>query len=140
MTAAASVAPTTPRGLHISLWVVQVLLALAFGSAGLMKLSLPIVDLAAKMVWPGAMPALLVRFIGLSEFLGGVGLILPSLTRIQPKLTPLAASGLVTVMVLAGAFHLSRGEFQLVPINLVLGALAAFIAWGRFKKAPIAPR
>ena len=128
------------KALHISLWVVQVLLALNFGFAGLMKSTQPIAVLAEKMVWPGVLPEALVRFIGVSELLGALGLILPAATRIKPALTPLAAAGLVTIMVLAMGFHLSRGEVGALPINLVLGALAAFIAWGRWKKAPIQPR
>jgi putative oxidoreductase len=80
----------------------------------------------------------MVRFIGACELAGAVGLILPAATRIRPMLTPLAASGLVVVMLLAMAFHISRGEAaQALPINLTLGALAAFVAWGRFRKAPI---
>jgi len=71
---------------------------------------------------------------------GALGLILPAVTRIRPKLTAAAGLGLVTVMVLAAAFHLSRGEAQVLPLNLTLGALAAFVAWGRSRKAPILPR
>jgi len=67
-------------------------------------------------------------------------MLVPALTRIRPKLTPIAAVGLVTVQVLAMAFHTSRGEFKALPFNLTLAAMAAFVAWGRFKKAPIAPR
>jgi uncharacterized membrane protein YphA (DoxX/SURF4 family) len=128
------------KGLNIGLWIVQVLLAVAFGMAGLMKSTAPIEELAKQMVWPGTMPAAMVRFIGVSELLGGLGLLLPSLTRIQPKLTALAAAGLVVVMVLAAGFHVTRSEFGALPVNFVLGGLAAFVAWGRFKKAPIAPR
>jgi len=128
------------KALHISLWIAQILLAAAFLMSGLMKLSQPIEALAAQMQWPGQVPAGLVRFIGLAEVLGALGLILPAATRIKPGLTPLAAMGLIVVMVLASAFHLSRGEGQMVPANLVLAALAAFVAWGRTKKAPIAPR
>ena len=68
---------------------------------------------------------------------GAIGLILPAATKIKPTLTPLAALGLLTIMILAMAFHLSRGEAQALPINMVLGGLAAFVAWGRTKKAPI---
>ena len=80
------------------------------------------------------------RFIGAAELAGALGLLLPSLTRIQPRLTVLAALGLIVVMVLASAFHLSRGEGAMLPMNLALAAVAAFIAWGRSKAAPIAPR
>ena len=141
MTPATPATASTPsRGLHIALWVVQVLLFLPFGFGGFYKLTGPMPELIAQMTWPGAMPEALVRFIGLSELLGWLGLILPSATRVMPKLTPLAAAGLVLIMLLAAAFHLSRGEFSFVPVNIVIGALAAFVAWGRFKKAPIAPR
>jgi len=128
------------RTLHISLWIVQVLLALAFGMAGVMKTTKPIAELAAAMGWPGVLPPALVRFIGASELTGAIGLVLPSVTRIKPQLTALAGAGLVTIMLLAMAFHISRGELKLLPINLTLGGLAAFVAWGRFRKAPIAPR
>jgi putative oxidoreductase len=58
----------------------------------------------------------------------------------KPRLTPLAAAGLVLVMLLASAFHLSRGEVGALPVNLVLGGIAAFVAWGRSRKAPIRAR
>ena len=133
-------APQSRRGLSIALWVAQILLAVAFGMAGLMKLSTPIADLAAQMAWVGSVPPTLVRFIGAAELAGAIGLILPALTRIQPRLTALAAVGLIVVMVLASVVHAARGEFGMLPVNVVLGALAAFVAWGRGKAAPIAPR
>lgn len=135
--------PTTPepsKALHISLWVVQVLLAVAFGMAGLMKITTPIAELTAQMGWPGTMPEAMVRFIGVSEVAAAVGLVLPAATRIKPILTPLAAAGLVVIMVLALGVHGMRGEFAAFPINLGLGAFAAFVAWGRFKEAPIRAR
>lgn len=137
--------PTPPaaapaKALVVTLWVVQVLLAVAFGMAGVMKSTMPIADLAQNMGWPGVVPAALVRLIGVAELSGALGMILPAATRIRPALTPIAGLGLVLVMLLAAAFHLSRGEAQLVPINVVLGSLAAFVAWGRLRKAPIAAR
>ena len=128
------------KALNIGLWVAQVLLALAFGLGGFLKLTAPIDELTQKMVWPGAVPPGLVRFIGGSELLGAIGLILPAATRIRPGLTPLAASGLGVVMILAAIFHISRGEMGALPTNIFLGGLAAFVAWGRFRKAPISPR
>jgi hypothetical protein len=138
---AISTSTTKPsKGLHIGLWVAQGLLAAAFLMTGGMKVSAPIEQLAAQMPWvTGAMGGA-VRFIGVVELLGALGLILPAATRIMPKLTPLAASGLLTVMALASMTHISRGEYPMIVANLVLGGLAAFIAWGRFKKAPIAAR
>lgn len=139
-----AIAPTATarpsRTLHIALWVAQVLLAAMFLMSGGMKLSQPISALGAQMPWVTSVPAALVRFIGAAEIAGALGLLLPSLTRIQPRLTAVAALGLVAVMLLASAFHLSRGEGAMVPMNLVLAALAAFVAWGRGKAAPIAPR
>ena len=139
-TAAYAPAARPRRALHIGLWVVQVLLAGMFLMTGTMKLSQPISALGAQMAWVTAVPPALVRFIGAAELAGALGLILPSLTRIRPRLTVLAALGLVVVMVLASGTHLSRGEGGMVPMNLVLAALAAFVAWGRSKAAPIAPR
>jgi len=122
--------------LHISLWVVQVLLALAFGMAGFMKLSMPISELAAKgMGFVNHMSEGLVRIIGISEMLGALGLILPSVLRIKPTLTSLAAVGIVIIMSLSIKEHLSQNEP--VIANIVLLLLAGFVAWGRFKIAPI---
>ncbi|MEW5739691.1 MAG: DoxX family protein [Myxococcota bacterium] len=138
MTTTTAETPAPGKALHIGLWVAQVLLALAFGAAGAMKAFTPAAELATKMAWVNHVPAGLIPFIGLSEVAGALGLILPALTRIKPVLTPVAAALLVVVMVLAGALHVSIGE---PPIpNVILGALAGFVAWGRFKRAPIAPR
>jgi uncharacterized membrane protein YphA (DoxX/SURF4 family) len=124
--------------MHFLLWIVQILLACAFGMAGVMKSTQPVEALVqGGMAWAGQMPLAIVRFIGVSELLGAIGLILPAATKIKPVLTPLAALGLLTIMILAMAFHLSRGEVQATPINIVLGGLAAFVAWGRTKKVPI---
>src|SRR3954465_13239120 len=92
-------------GLHIALWVVQGLLALAFIAAGVLKSTTPLDQLALKMPWVSAVPGWLVRFIGISELAGGLGLVLPSVTRIKPALTALAATGLVAIMVLAAGTH-----------------------------------
>jgi len=139
-TVSAAAPSQSSKVLPIALWIAQLLLAVMFGMAGLMKLTSPIAVLAQNMAWVGSVPAALVRFIGLAESSAALGLLLPSLTRIKPSLTPLAAAGLVLIMVLASLFHLSRGEAQMVPINLLLGAIAAFVAWGRFTRAPIEPR
>ncbi len=124
--------------MNLILWLVQVLLAAAFGMAGFMKSTQPVDVLVQNGVqWASQVPIAMVRFIGISELLGAIGLILPAATRIKPSLTPLAALGLLTIMILAMAFHLSRSEVQATPVNIVLGGLAAFVAWGRTKKAPI---
>lgn len=137
-TAASLEAKAPSKGWHIGLWVAQVLLAVGFGMAGFMKLATPYADLAQKMVWAQHTPEALVKFIGVVELAGALGLILPAATRIKPFLTPLAASGLVVIMVLAIGLHVSIGE---VPApNFVLGGIAALVAWGRWRKAPISPR
>jgi hypothetical protein len=128
------------RALRATLWTLQGLLALAFGFAGSLKALAPLAEAAKSIPWIPDVPAALVRFIGTAELLAAVGLVLPALTRIRPKLTPLAASGLVLVMTLASIFHLTRGELQGVVVNVILGGLAGFVAWGRFRTAPIAPR
>ena len=128
------------KALHITLWIAQVILAAMFLMSGFMKLSQPIDQLSKMLPWAAQVPEALVRFIGVAEVLGAVGLILPSLLRIQPKLTPIAAVGLALVMLFAVIFHISRGETPMIGMNFVLIAIAAFIAWGRFKKAPIAPK
>lgn len=125
----------TSKGLHLGLWIAQGLLALAFLGAGGMKLTAPAEALAQMGI-----PAGLALFIGLSEVAGALGLILPAATRVKPWLTPLAAAGLATVMVLAAGFHIMRGEASHLGAPVVLGVLAAFVAWGRATGARIAPR
>jgi DoxX-like family len=119
-----------------ALWIVQVLLALLFMFAGGMKLVLPIKDLQG----PVALPEMFIRFIGVAELLGGLGLILPGLLRIKPGLTPLAAAGLIIIMIGATTITLisGMGVFALIP--LVTGLLALFIAYGRWRLAPIRGR
>lgn len=130
-----------PRGaLHVSLWIVQVLLAGLFGIAGLFKATTPIPDLvAAGMGFAADLPRV-ARVAGISEVLGAVGLILPSALRIQPRLTAAAAAGLMVVMILAAVLHILRGELEAVPPTVLIGGLAAFVAWGRSAKAPIPPK
>lgn len=128
-----------PRALHIALWGAQGLLAMAFGMAGSMKLTQPIDVLAQMgMSFVAHYEQGTVRFIGITEILAAIGLILPAALRILPILTPLAASGLAVVMVLATQYHASHGEPYLPTV--VLFALCAFVAWGRYTKARILPR
>jgi uncharacterized membrane protein YphA (DoxX/SURF4 family) len=126
--------------MRVTLWAAQILLAIAFVASGLAKLSMPMAELTHRLGWPGDFAASLVRGIGLAEVAGAVGLVVPALTRIRPNLTPLAAACLMLLMVCATMFHLARAEGQAVAITVALGALAAFVAWGRWMAAPIAPR
>lgn len=134
-------APSAPRWLNISIWVAQVLLLIAFGGAAFAKLTTPLDQLAQTMSFVNSSPAWLFYFIGTMEALGAVGIILPALTRILPVMTPWAAVGFATIQVLAIGQHAMAGELaMMLPINLTLLALSVFVAWGRFKSAPIAPR
>ena len=132
--------PQPGRGIQIGLWAAQALIALVFIGSGFLKLSTPIAQLSANMPWTGQYPEGFVRFIGLVDLAGGLGILLPSLTRIVPRLTVLAALGCAVLQVFALVFHLSRGEAMVTPLNVVLLALSLFVLWGRGKKAPILPR
>lgn len=127
------------RILGTALWVVQGLLALFYVYAGLTKLGTPADELAKTMPWTADIP-LLVPVTGIVDLLGGLGILLPALTRIQPRLTVLAALGTIVLQALAMTLHLSRGEFMVVPMNVVLIALSAFVYWGRGRALPIASR
>lgn len=130
--------PRPALWLTIGLWAVQIGLALLFVMAGGNKLLTPWADLVAMMPAGATMPEALVRFIGLAEVAGAIGLVLPAATRVAPVLTAWAAVGLATIMVLATGFHASRGES--VAITVALLAASSFVAWGRFRAAPFAPR
>jgi DoxX-like family len=115
-----------------ALWIIQGLLALTFLFAGGIKLVLPIEALTEQLPLPG----LFVRFIGMAEVLGAIGLILPGLLRIRPGLTLLAAAGLVIIMSGATVLTLAGGDVAPALIPLVVGLLAAFVAYGRWRLAP----
>jgi DoxX-like family len=115
-----------------ALWIVQGLLAALFLFAGGMKLVLPLDQLAGPVTLPGPF----LRFIGVAEVLGAIGLILPGLLRIRPGLTPLAAAGLVIIMIGATVITLAGGAVVPALMSLVVGLLAAFVAYGRWRLAP----
>jgi putative oxidoreductase len=123
--------------MKIFLWVLQVLLALAFLAHGLMLLSPP-AAIAAQM--NAAMPRWFQVFLGVAEVLAGIGLTLPGLTRIKPVLVPAAAIGVMIVMASATVFHLVRGEIGSAVTTLVLLAMASFVAWMRLRVVPIRGR
>lgn len=132
-------APAKGRILPVALWGTQGLLATFFVYAGVSKLFTPADQLAAMIPWTGEYGAL-VTIAGLADLAGGLGILLPSLTRIQPRLTVLAALGLIVLQVFAAVFHLSRGELAALPVNAILIALSVFVLWGRAKARPVAPR
>ena len=125
------------KAINIALWIAQGLLAVMFIMAGIMKATQPIEAIAESLPWVTSTPLGLVRFIGISELLGGLGLLIPSIFRFKPFFTVWAALGLALIMVLAAGFHASRGEFPYIGMNVVLIGIALFIVWGRSKKAPI---
>ena len=120
--------------MNIALWVIQVLLAGMYGMAGSMKTFQPDkVRTNPQMTWAHDKQDGYIRFVGISELLGALGLILPALTGILPWLTPLAAIGLALIQVLAiFTVHLPKKEFQVIPVNVVLLVLAIVAAYGRF--------
>jgi hypothetical protein len=119
-----------------ALGIVQGLLAALFLFAGGMKFVTPIEEMTKQM----AVPGWLLRFIGVAEVLGALGLILPGLLRIRPGLTPLAAAGLAVIMVGATVITLVGGEVALALIPLAVGLLAAFVAYGRWRHFATAGR
>ena len=118
--------------MNAALWIVQVLLALLFLFGGGVKLVLPIEEMTKQISLPG----LFLRFIGVCEVLGAIGLILPGLLRIRPGLTPLAAAGLVIIMIGATVLTLASGPVTPALLPFVTGLLAAFVAYGRWRLAP----
>src|SRR5689334_18286866 len=123
--------------MNIAIWIVQILLALAFLAAGILKFIQPREKLAERMGWVNDFSPSIIKAIGIIEILGAVGLVLPALTHILPILTPLAAGGLVLDMLGAAATHLRRKEYPMIVGNFVLLALAAFVLYGRFLAMPL---
>jgi hypothetical protein len=123
--------------MNTALWIVQLLAALAFGVSGVTKMTQPKEKLITNMKWVEDFSPNMIKGIGTIELLGAVGLILPALTGILPVLTPLAGVGLALVMLGAAYTHIRRGETPMIAINLVLLALAAFVAYGRFVAVPL---
>jgi uncharacterized membrane protein YphA (DoxX/SURF4 family) len=117
---------------NVVLWIIAALLAVAFAAAGAMKLTQSKEQLVTKgMGWTESFSPGAIKAIGALEVLAGIGLILPALLDIAPVLVPLAALGLVLVMIGAAIVHLRRGEKQMILTNIVLLVLAAVVVWGR---------
>lgn len=137
-----NIAAATPSGRwNVGLWFAQILLAALYAMAAWMHGVMSIDALAAMgAVWTAEAPLVLVRFIGLMEFLGVIGLILPGLTGIRPRVTIWAAIGLLAIQALAIPFHFFRGEYPALPFNLIYAALCVLVIWGRLSKAPFSTR
>ena len=115
--------------MNIALWIIQALLAALFLFAGGMKLITPIEEMTKQI----AMPGWFLRFIGIAELLGAIGLILPWLLRIRPNLTPLAAAGLSVIMIGATVVTMMIGDIATALIPLMTGGLSVFVAYGRWR-------
>lgn len=120
--------------MEIAVWVIQGILATAFLFAGFMKATQPKEKLAPNMPWVNDYDANSVKLIGISELLGGIGLLVPWLTGIVPVLTPIAAIALAVVMVLAAIYHAKKNEIPAIGINGVMFVLLSIIAYYRFSQ------
>ena len=123
--------------MNIALWVIQALLALAFGAHGYILL-VPPAAIVEQM--NASLPRWFQLFLGVAEILAAVGLTLPGLTRIQPWLVSAAAAGIMIVMICATVFHVTRGEISSAITTIVLLAMATFVAYMRWRVAPIRPQ
>jgi uncharacterized membrane protein YphA (DoxX/SURF4 family) len=123
--------------MNIALWVIQALLALAFLAAGTMKVGRSKEDISKAMAWAKDFEPSQIKLIGAAELLGGLGLILPALTRILPWLTPLAGAALFVLMIGAFVTHLRLKELASSPPSIVLGLLSCLVAIGRFFVLPL---
>ena len=126
----------TSKKINIVLWIAQGLLATIFIWAGFMKIFKP-EDLPFPWVKENTN---LVLLTGIVDLLGGLGIVLPTLLRIQPKLTIFAAYGIIVLMTVGSVFHILRGEARDIGFNIFMALLAVFVAWGRQTKAPITPK
>lgn len=122
-----------------ALWILQIVLGVYFVAVGVMHFIVP-AGLPGTMAWMYDLSDTVHAIAGTAEILGGLGLILPAVTGIRPELVPLAATGLVLVMIGAVIYHLGRGEVTNILLNLVLIALLGFVAYGRWRVSPHTPR
>lgn len=122
--------------MHVTLWILQGVLAVIFAFAGVTHF-LPPEGLPEAMRGVAELPAGVPYFIGTVEILAALGLILPGLTGIQTRLTPLASAGLILVMVGAIVWHAQREEFPNIVLNVILAVIAAFVAYGRWRLRPL---
>ena len=123
--------------MNVFLWIVQIVLAIMFLMAGVMKIGQPKEKLAENQGWVEDFAENHVKGVGALEILAAIGLILPGVTGIAPVLTPLAALGIAIVMGGAMATHWRRGEKQMVVMNVMLFVLAIIVVWGRFGPEPL---
>jgi hypothetical protein len=134
-TPSATLARKSPLILNVLLWAAQAFVGVSFAVIAWIKLSKPIAELAAMWPWTGEFPEAMVRGLGVIDLGGGLGIVLPTLTRIRPNLAVTAAACCAALQVCAMIFHISRGEAEATPVNVVFLSLSLFIFWGRRKYA-----
>ena len=122
--------------MNIALWMVQALVALVFLVVGFMKAFLPLETLAKAFQWVPSFPSAFVRFLGICEILGAIGMVLPPLAHILPWLAIAAAGGFILTAGGGTVVHLSRREYRVIGVNLVLMVLSLFLIYGRVALAP----
>jgi uncharacterized membrane protein len=125
--------------MNVILWILQILFGIYYFAIGVMHFIIP-PGLPEMMSWMYDLSPALHTISGIAEILGGIGLILPGLFRVQTRLVPLAAAGLVVVMVGAAVYHILRGEFANIGLNLLNAAVLAFVAYGRWRLVPLTDR
>jgi len=118
--------------MNTTIWIIQGIVAAMFLMAGMMKSTQPKEKLEPKLPWVKDFSLGIVRLVGVSELLGAIGLIVPQLTGIMPALTPIAASGLVLIMLMAAVYHFRKQEYKAIGFNVVLLALSLIVALYRF--------
>ncbi len=120
------------QAINVFLWVAQVAVFGLLCTGGIMKLTMPVAKISQLFAWTGQVPKRFLRFIGVVDLAGGVGILLPAVTHILPRLTVLAALGCTVLQVLAIGFHARRGEISETPFNFFLLAVSGFVLWGRW--------
>ncbi|PWB23388.1 DoxX family protein [Flavobacterium sp. HTF] len=121
----------SPKALQIILWLVQIILFFSFMSGAFLKLFFSIEKLAAMWPWAAQVPVLFVRFTGIVDLLGGIGILIPTLLNVKPKFTRITAVGIIILMVCASIFHICRGEASEIGINIFFAILAGVVFFGR---------
>jgi hypothetical protein len=122
------------------LWVAQALLGVTFAGGALWKLLTPLSRIAELIPWAGQVSPAFFYMTAFFDLCGGLGVVLPALTRIKPSLSWLAAAGCVALQICAIVFHFSRGEQANTPFNFLLIGLASFVYWGRRYRCPLTAR
>jgi hypothetical protein len=140
MATIASRSVSNERLLHFASWVAQDLLAFFFTVTASLKLVLDADRLVEIMAWTGSLPIQLVRGFGAIELLGAIAVAAPAVTRAPQRIVGWAATAFMTLMACAMIIHVARGEYRMVALNLVVGGIAAFVAWSRLMHEPIEQR